>query len=165
MVQLCQPRRRCERLSVVDVSNGSDHAWQESRDAASRLWAHALQQDELFVQRSSFFLVAESLLVVAYTGVLNLSGIHEQPLRLRVAALVLAIFGFLLTVIWAFVSVRQRQVLLDLHGRAREAFPEYRRTIAERKLPGGRISSTMLIAFGVPILAAIMWLIFIVIAV
>ena len=79
------------------VPGGSDHAWQERRDAASRLWAHALQQDELFVQRNSFFLVAESLLVVAYTGILGLSSAHEQPLRLRVAATVLAIFGFLLT--------------------------------------------------------------------
>jgi hypothetical protein len=63
------------------------------------------------------------------------------------------------------VNARQRQVLLDLHKRAREAFPEYRRTIEERKLPGGRISGTMLIAYLVPVLAAIMWLIFVIIAV
>jgi hypothetical protein len=154
------------RLPPVDVPNLSDHAWQASKDQLARLWEHALLQDELFVQRSNFFLVAESLLVVAYTGILGLSlGTHGQPLRLRVAALVLAIFGFLLTTIWALVNARQRQVLLDLHKRAREAFPEYRRTIEERKLPGGRISGTMLIAYWVPVLAAIMWLIFVIIAV
>jgi len=153
------------RLPPVDVPDMSDHAWQASKDQLARLWEHALLQDELFVQRSNFFLVAESLLVVAYTGILGLSlGTHGQPLRLRVAALVLAIFGFLLTTIWAFVNARQRQVLLDLHKRAREAFPEYRRTIEERKLPGGRISGTMLIAYWVPVLAAIMWLIFVIIA-
>ena len=81
------------------------------------------------------------------------------------AALVLALFGCLLTAIWAFVNARQRQVLLDLHKRAREAFPEYRRTIGERKLPGGRISGTFLIAFVVPVLAIIMWFIFIIITV
>jgi hypothetical protein len=64
-----------------------------------------------------------------------------------VAALVLALFRCLLTAIWAFVNARQRQVLLDLHERAREVFPEYRRTIGERKLPGGRISGTSLMAF------------------
>ena len=143
----------------------SDHAWQAQRDQEARLWAHALLQDELFVQRSNFFLVAESLLVVAFTGVLGLAlGAPGQPLRLGVAALVLAIFGCFLTVIWAFVNGRQRQVLLDLHRRAREAFPEYRRTIEERKLPGGPISGTFLMAFGVPVLAAIMWLIFVIIA-
>jgi hypothetical protein len=153
------------RLPAVGLRDKSDHAWQALRDQEARLWQHALLQDELFVQRSNFFLVAESLLVVAYTGVLGLSfSVHGQPLRLRVAALVLAIFGCLLTVIWAFVNGRQRQVLLDLHKRAREAFPEYRRTIEERKLPGGRISGTLLIAFGVPVLAAIMWLIFVIIA-
>ena len=157
--------RMSARLPPVDVSDMSDHAWQASKDQLARLWEHALLQDELFVQRSNFFLVAESLLVVAYTGILGLSlGTHEQPWRLRVAALVLAIFGFLLTVIWAFVNARQRQVLLDLHKRAREAFPEYRRTIEERKLPGGRISGTMLIAYWVPVLAAVMWLIFVIIA-
>jgi len=153
------------RLPVVDVPDKSDHAWQALRDQEARLWEHALLQDELFVGRSNFFLVAESLLVVAYTGILGLSlSVHAQPLRLRVAALVLAIFGCLLTVIWVFVNGRQRQVLVDLHKRARETFPEYRRTIEERKLPGGRISGTFLIAFGVPVLAAIMWLIFVIIA-
>jgi hypothetical protein len=162
---LRQPRWMSMRLPAVRVRDKSDHAWQALRDQEARLWAHALLQDELFVQRSNFFLVAESLLVVSYTGILGLSfSVHEQPLRLRVAALVLAIFGCSLTVMWAFVNGRQRQVLLDLHKRAREAFPEYRRTIEERKLPGGRISGTLLMAFGVPVLAAIMWLIFVIIA-
>ncbi len=153
------------RLSPVSVPDRFDHAWQASRDQLARLWAHALLQDELFVQRSNFFLVAESLLVVAYTGILGLSfSVQERPLRLRVAALVLALFGCFLTVIWAFVNARQRQVLQDLHKRAREAFPEYRRTIEERKLPGGRISGTFLIAFAVPVLAVIMWVIFVAIA-
>ena len=153
------------RLPAVGARDKPDHAWQAVRDQEARLWEHALLQDELFVQRSNFFLVAESLLVVAYTGILGLSlSVHGQPLRLQVAALVLSIFGCLLTVIWVFVSGRQRQVLLDLHKRAREAFPEYRRTIEERKLPGGRISGTFLMAFGVPVLAAIMWLIFVAIA-
>lgn len=153
------------RLRTVDVPDRSDHTWQALRDQEARLWDHALLQDELFVGRGNFFLVAESLLVVAYTGILGLSlSVHGQPLRLRVAALVLAIFGCLLTIIWAFVNGRQRQVLLHLHKRARETFPEYRRTIEERKLPGGRISGTFLMAFGVPVLAAIMWLIFVIIA-
>ena len=57
------------------------------------------------------------------------------------------------------VSVPDR---LDQARQARE--PEYRRTIEERRLPGGRISGTFLIAFGVPVLATIMWFIFVVIA-
>lgn len=161
----CQPRWMSVRLPAVDASENSDHARTAQRDQEGRLWQHALLQDELFVGRNNFFLVAESLLVVAYTGVLGLSlDSHGRPLRLRVATLVLAIFGCLLTVVWAFVNGRQRQVLLDLHRRAREAFPEFRRTIEERKLPGGRISGTFLMAFAVPVLAAIMWLIFVIIA-
>ncbi len=82
------------RLPPVSIPDRFDHAWQASRDQLARLWAHALLQDELFVQRSNFFLVAESLLVVAYTGILGLSfSVQERPLRLRVAALVLALFG------------------------------------------------------------------------
>jgi hypothetical protein len=115
------------RLPAVGVRDKSDHAGQALRDQEARLWEHALLQDELFVQRSNFFLVAESLLVVAYTGVLGLAfSVHGQPLRLRVAALVLAIFGCFLTVIpssgrsltvvkgkffWIFTSGRVKRFL------------------------------------------------------
>jgi hypothetical protein len=51
-----------------------------------------------------------------------------------------------------------------LKKRAYDALPEFRRTLDERKLPGGRISATWMITFLVPGLAGIMWLIFLFIA-
>jgi len=123
----------------------SDHAWQASKDQLARLWEHALLQDELFVQRSNFFLVAESLLVVAYTGILGLSlGTHGQPLRLRVAALVLAIFGFLLTTIWAFAN---RACCYHADRSRWRDLPVTRRSITTRTVLSSRMTQPSSSAF------------------
>jgi hypothetical protein len=120
----------------------------------------------LVVQRGSFFLVAESLLVVAYSDVLRLpSHVQGESFRLRLPAIVLAVFGLLLTVLWAYDNIRQGYRLAYLRKRIEPELPEYRRTIQERKLPGGDISSTFIMALGIPILASIMWLIFVIVAV
>jgi hypothetical protein len=154
------------RLGSVKAPDSSEHDWQDRRDQRARLWEHALHQDGLFLQRGSFFLVVESLLVVAYTAVLrSLSGTEGLPFRLRLAALVLAAFGFLLTVLWAYDSIRQRYWLTYLQKRIEKELPEYRHTVEERKLSGGRFSSSTLMAFGVPLLASVMWLIFLTIAI
>jgi len=140
---------------------------QDLRDQHNRLWAHALHQDQEFVHRSNFFLVAESLLAVAYSTILTRSvNAHPGglPSKLSLAAKVLAIFGLLLTAIWAYSNNRLRHTSMHLKDRVYDTLPEFRRTIDERKLPGGRISATWMITFLVPGLAGIMWLVFLFIA-
>jgi hypothetical protein len=140
---------------------------QDLRDQHNRLWEHGLHQDQEFVSRSNFFLVAESLLAVAYSSILTKSVVGRSgglPFRLSLAAKVLAVFGLLLTVIWAYSNNRLRHTSMYLKMRAYDALPEFRRTLDERKLPGRRISATWMITFVVPGLAAIMWLIFLFIA-
>jgi hypothetical protein len=140
---------------------------QDLRDQRNRIWAHSLHQDEQFMQRSNFFLVAESLLVVAYSSILArglTAGSSAQPYRLLLTARVIGIFGLLLTVIWAYSNNRMRLTSAHVAKRARDVLPEYQQTLEERKLPGGRISATWMITFLVPLLAGIMWLMFLFIA-
>jgi hypothetical protein len=140
---------------------------QDLRDQQNRIWAHSLHQDEQFMQRSNFFLVAESLLVVAYSSILanGLAGDSStQPYRLLLTARVIGIFGLLLTIIWAYSNNRMRITSMHVAKRARDVLPEYRQTFEERKLPGGRVSATWMITFVVPALAGIMWLLFLFIA-
>jgi hypothetical protein len=138
---------------------------QDERDQVNRLWSHALHQDEEYVQRSNFFLVAESLLVVAYSSILT-SGLHAgaagQDGKLLLASRVIAVFGLLLTIMWCYACMRLMYVMSYLDARTEEACPEFRRTSQERRMPGP-IRSTWLMTYVVPALTAIMWIIFVVI--
>jgi hypothetical protein len=155
--------RRGRRMASDKMTPGPDK--QDERDQANRLWSHGLHQDGEFVQRSNFFLVAESLLVVAYSSILT-SGLHSGPTgrdeKLLLAARVIAVFGLFLTVIWCYACMRLLSILSYLYKRVEEACPEYKRTNEERRTPG-RIRSTWLITYVVPALAATMWIIFVVI--
>jgi len=42
-----------------------------SGDEVNRLWAHGMREDTMFLQRGRFFLVAQCLLLVAYSSVLT----------------------------------------------------------------------------------------------
>jgi hypothetical protein len=153
--------RRSRRVSSTGMAPGPDR--QDERDQANRLWSHALHQDEEFVQRSNFFLVAESLLVVAYSSLLT-SGLHVGAVsgdeRLLLTARVIGVFGFLLSVIWCYACMRLKYVMSYLDRRTEEVCPEFRRTNKERKMPG-RIRSTWLMTYIVPALTGIMWVMFV----
>ena len=135
---------------------------QDIRDQANRLFQHGLHEDNAFTERSNYFLVAESLLVVAYTGLL--SGASAGSSLTKVGSIIwiartLATFGFLLTLLWIYVNRRQWYVVRHLQERAREILPEYKVTYETRGK--WRISSTWLMAYAVPSLIAVMWAVFI----
>jgi hypothetical protein len=149
------------------ASTLSAHDPQDLRDQVSRLWSHRLHQDEEFVQRGNFFLVAESLLVVAYSGILT-SGLAPGAVghsdRLLLGARVIAGFGLLLSIIWTYVSNNDRHIVMYLHNEARHLIPDYNQYSQERRRPGRRVSTNWLMTFVIPALAGIMWLVFIIIA-
>jgi hypothetical protein len=137
---------------------------EDLRDQANRLWAHALHEDNDFMQRGNYFLVAESLLVVAYAALFatnQQAGVTDQRNEL-LAARVIAAFGFLLTVCWSYVA-RRRWLYRDyVYRRAEDLLPEYRTTWRSR--PHGGPSGSGFIAFVVPGLAAVMWILLMVLA-
>jgi len=139
---------------------------QDTRDQANRLFQHGLHEDNVFTERGNYFLIAESMLVVAYAGLLS-SGQSSasstvQQVGILWAARILAVFGLLLTVVWAYVNRRQWQIVRHLQERARQIVPEYKVTYETR--PKGRITSIWLMAYLVPALIGVMWAIFIFLA-
>ena len=44
---------------------------QDIRDQANRIFQHGLYEDSALNERSNYFLIAESMLVVAYTGLIS----------------------------------------------------------------------------------------------
>ncbi|MGC8988500.1 MAG: hypothetical protein ACP5MD_00085 [Verrucomicrobiia bacterium] len=139
-----------------------EHEQQNARDQANRVFQHGLHEQNTFIQMGNYFLVAESLFVVAYASLLS-SGQSSattgiQPANLLLIARILAFFGLLLTVVWIYVNQRQWEIFRHLQERARELVPEYKVTYETR--PKRRISATVLVAYFVPIPIGIMWAVF-----
>ncbi|MEO3814598.1 hypothetical protein ABGB17_36850 [Sphaerisporangium sp. B11E5] len=129
----------------------------EKRD---RLWEHGLHADNAHLQRGNYFLVAESMLVVAHAGLLQVTATKSLP-GAPFAALVIAAFGLLLSATWSVVNHVHYRYFLQIRRRMVLEIPVYRET---RDQWAGRISSNMLITYIPPVLAAIMWIILILIA-
>jgi hypothetical protein len=124
-----------------------------------RLWEHTLHEDVLLAERGNFFLVAESLFVVAYATLLPAG---DENL----AAAVLAAAGFLLTVAWLLVVWRQHRIVGNIQSIAQDVLPEYKDTCAGKaeRVPG-RIRTWHMLVVGVPGLLFATWVFLFVIAV
>ena len=144
---------------------GDEQVQQDIRDQANRLFQHGLHEHNIFIGMGNYFLIAESMLVVAYAALLSSgqsgASLAVQQTNILLVARILALFGFLLTAVWIYVNRRQWQILRHLQERARELVPEYKVTYETR--PKQRISATALIAYFVPTPIAAMWVIFILI--
>jgi LPXTG-motif cell wall-anchored protein len=139
----------------------------------ARLWAHRLHEDIIFNERQNFFLLAESVLAVAYTEALGSTDPKTG------VAIVIAGIALVLTLAWLLVNRRQFAIVALVQRRAVAKLPEFAATygmrseaISSTKIPAVRFtrllgnpltkivaySSTKILAFFVPSLVAVMWL-------
>jgi hypothetical protein len=132
---------------------------QDIRDQANRIFQHGLYEDSALTERSNYFLIAESMLVVAYTGLISSASAAAQQTSTIWVARILAFFGLLLTIVWMYVNRRQWYVIQHLQERLLELVPEYKETYETRRK--WRISSIWLMVYLVPALISVMWAIFI----
>lgn len=102
------------------------------RPADDRLWQWGLHEDTMLFQRGNLFLLAQSLLVVAYSTILSAeSGPSQSAL---VAARVIAVFGLPLTGVWLYAGHRHLRYSRALQDRAAP-------TSGLRRDPGGMPSA------------------------
>lgn len=101
-----------------NVAVGDGAAITPEAEAVRRLWEYRTQEENVFYQRINFFLVAESMLIVAYTTVFAKEGLGFS------AQTVIAL-GFLLTVAWVVVSHRQRVAYSHIRDIVVSVCPEY----------------------------------------
>ena len=129
----------------------------------SRLWEHALHEDRQFYQQANFFLLVESLLVVAYSGLLAASGAggtaRAGGIHMLAAARIIAVFGLLLTVAWLYVAHRHLVYGRYVQAKTYDRLPGYRAIRDGR--PRGVISPLTIIAYFIPVLTSALWTIFI----
>src|SRR5690242_10258398 len=107
-----------------------------------RLWQHTLHEDLLLADRANFFLVAESLFLVACTQLLA-TGKQDA------ATVGMAVAGLLLTAAWFVLNRRHHRVVNDIQDRARANLREYRETCdsKNRNVPGRIKAGVVLIWF------------------
>jgi LPXTG-motif cell wall-anchored protein len=140
----------------------------------ARLLAHRLHEDIIFNERQNFFLLAESVLAVAYTEALASTDPKTG------VALVIAGIALVLTLAWLLVNRRQFAIVALVQKRAVAELPEFAETyrmrpeaISSTKILAARLTellvppltkilaypSTKILAFVVPSLVAVMWLV------
>jgi hypothetical protein len=146
-----------ERSDLSQLAKQSARHLGES--SVSRLWSHGMHEDNMFMQRGNFFLVAQSLLLVAYSAVLSRSGSSMHSAL--VASRIIAGFGLAIAVMWIVTSYLHLSYVLNLRERMLTNVPEYRDTRLpwEEKQPhwARHVDIFVLIAYGVPALACILW--------
>ncbi|WP_326755323.1 hypothetical protein OH738_09485 [Streptomyces hirsutus] len=118
-----------------------------------RLWEWVVHEDSMIYERGNLFLVAQSLLVVAYSTVLTTD---------QTAARVIAAFGLPLTFVWLYAGHRHLRYSTAVQARTAEKLPDYAATRAATRQAGVR--ATPVIVYALPSLASIMWIVLLVIS-
>jgi hypothetical protein len=131
---------------------------EDSSRRANRIWQHGLHLDTMLFQRGNIFLIAESLLIVAYTSILGVaraSGHDTLSIGPLLAARIIASFGLLFTLIWAYVAHRHLLYCNYIIVRMKAHIPEYRDTREGWSIQGP--SSLSLVTYCLPALSFVMW--------
>jgi hypothetical protein len=126
----------------------------ELDETRNRIMAHAMHVENGILNRGNYFLVAESMLVVAYSMLLA-SG--SRSMEVIAVSRMIALFGLLLTVAWSYVTGRSCRYLRHIRGRALDILPEYRETLAG--LPHNPVPTMMVLTYLVPGLTGVIWVV------
>jgi hypothetical protein len=143
-------------VAAVTTSPRND---QDRRDEENRLWAHGLHIDNSIVQRGNYFLVAQSMLVVAYSILLSVS---QQVHRLAVATVIIALVGMVLAGVWGYVSWWGVRYLRHVQGAAVGRLPEYKQTRDDWR-SRRRVSALNVFTYVMPSITGAMWIAFLVV--
>jgi hypothetical protein len=105
-----------------------------------------LHSENLFYQRANFLLVAESLVLVAYSAVENVSSLRARAI---------ALFGVVSTVAWFYISIRSKRYNHYLMRKMQEIDPTYEQLEDERPAKGPGTMSVL--TFLMPGLSLVVW--------
>jgi hypothetical protein len=116
----------------------------------SRLWEHGMHAENNFFNQLSFFLIFESLLISGVLSANRLSG--------KLALIGVIVFGFLLTVFWAWTQSGRGYAFGKLKRRLEETLPEYQETLKKRKETNWwPMPNLLIMGVAIPTLVALLW--------
>ncbi len=125
-------------------------------DEKKRLWEFTLHEDGMCNERQGLFLIAESMLAVAYTTAL---AAHTTS-----TASVIAVAGLLVSVMWIYASCRHARLVEVIQEEVKSVLPEYAALVEARKekITLLRIPSRYIVAYGVPPVITGLWVAFLI---
>ena len=133
---------------TIDVET-RPHDDRSLRDEENRIFAHGMHVENGVLQRGNYFLLVESMLIVAYSVLVSAEGVHAM------AARVICALGFVLAFAWIYVSWSATRYMVHLIRLAEARLPEYRQTRAS--MPRRPIQTSVILNYLVPGLIAAMW--------
>jgi hypothetical protein len=136
------PAKRVEPAPVSFWHDGDPDMEKEER---SRLFQHVLHEESSFTQRNSYFLVAQSLMLVAY------SALHDDAS----APIIVTLFGLSVSLIWLYIGRSHFRYLRHVSQRCIDKVPDFAKTETER--PHRSISARWIIGHAVPFLSCLLW--------
>jgi hypothetical protein len=149
---------------VTDVSEDEYSAQEEvgtlmsMPSAAERTYHLFLHEDEMYYQRASFFWIAESMVLVAFSLVSS----HKAGILAH--GRVIAFFGLVLTIVYGYAIHRAAIYVNYLNDLSKEMLPDYAFIREHRPRRGkvrrgrGRRAITIM-TYALPLIVALMWII------
>jgi hypothetical protein len=147
-------------VSPEEISQASAPDTSPGDAVLNRMWEHQGHLDTMLFQRANLFLVAESLLVVAYALILGVAiqvSSANSGLPLWVARII-AVFGLILTAAWCYVAHRHLKYYRLVVNRNLKYFPEYTELREQWQMKGP--SSLPTVTYFLPLLAGAIWILF-----
>jgi hypothetical protein len=146
-----------EQVNLPSGAGEQPESERVGREAVSRIWQHSEHLDTMLFQRGNLFLVAESLLVVAYTGMTQALSQSGSNIQAILGARVIGAFGIVLTVVWLYVGHRHLRYYRLQSSIMSRHVPEYKALRDLWRMRGP--SSLPLVTYFLPSLAGILWVV------
>ena len=125
-----------------------------SSDAMNRLWQHGLNEYNTLNTRLNFFLIFQSFLLGIFVVVAGQSTLVYNQ---QVVLAVILLLGLAISLIWAYLSARQKYCLEGVRQRTKLLIPEYAQTVKARETVWWPVGNTTLIAYVIPGIFIAFW--------
>ena len=119
----------------------------------NRLCERGTHSDNLVHKRLNFFLMFESVLLVALGVLLS------RPTTSKMVLLTLSGLGLVLTIVWGYAQARHKSV-----SRRREGAPDEHVTLLKPEQVKWPVSSPAVFTYGLPLFVAVVWIVLLIVA-
>lgn len=116
-----------------------------------RLWEWALHEDNLFISRANFFLVAESMLFAAFATLI------ASPSVKTLFILVFGVIGLVSSVVWIYLAWAQINLTMNpIKAKLRKLLPDYAGvTTLRRRFP----PTNFVLGVAFPVTLLVVWIV------
>lgn len=122
-------------------------------EQAKYLWEYRLHVEKVFYDRMNFYILLESVLLVAIVTIYS-----NKPITAIIIAI--CIVGFVVTVIWLYLQVWYKAMLNVLSERVKCRIPAYKEAmkLVKTEFPHHCLPSPLSVTVYLPVVLLLLWL-------